>query len=105
MNWYQKTARLVLEEFKVDPPDGLTPEQTAENLKKFGPNVLASKRKETIIDIFIRQFKNPLIYILLLAAFLVFSLGQKVDSLVVLAVVMVNAVIGTFQEGKARNSL
>ncbi len=105
MNWYQKTARLVLEEFKVDPAVGLNSEQTTENLKKFGPNVLASKRKETIVDIFTRQFKSPLIYILLLAAFLVFSLGQKADSLVVLGVVMVNAVIGTFQEGKARNSL
>ncbi|MDO8515285.1 MAG: HAD-IC family P-type ATPase [bacterium] len=105
MNWYQKTARLVLEEFKVDSVVGSNSEQTTENLKKFGPNVLASKRKETIIDIFIRQFKSPLIYILLLAAFLVFSLGQKIDSLVVLAVVMINAVIGTFQEGKARNSL
>lgn len=105
MNWYQKTAQLVLEEFKVDSSIGLTPEQSIENLKKFGPNVLASKRKETVIDIFIRQFKSPLIYILLLAAFLVFSLGQKADSFVVLAVVMINAIIGTFQEGKARNSL
>lgn len=105
MNWYQKPARLVLEEFKVDSLSGLTKEQATENLKRFGLNILASKRKETIIDIFIRQLKSPLIYILLLAAILVFSLGQKADSMVILAVVIVNAFIGTFQEGKARNSL
>ncbi len=105
MNWYQKTAQLVLEEFKVDSLSGLTKEQVAENLKRFGLNILASKRKETVIDIFIRQFKSPLIYILLLAATLVFSLGQKKDSLVILSVVIINAFIGTFQEGKARNSL
>lgn len=105
MNWYQKTAQLVLEEFKVDSLSGLTKEQVTENLKRFGLNILASKKKETVIDIFIRQFKSPLIYILLLAATLVFSLGQKKDSLVILSVVIINAFIGTFQEGKARNSL
>lgn len=105
MPWYQKSSHTVLSEFKVDPAVGLADVQGAENLKKFGPNILASKKRETLADIFFRQFKSPLIYILVLAAVLVFSLGQKTDSVVILAVVTINAVVGTFQEGRARNSL
>ncbi|MBI4099880.1 HAD-IC family P-type ATPase [Candidatus Microgenomates bacterium] len=105
MPWYQKSARSVLEEFSVDASVGLTSEQVTENLRKFGLNVLATRKRETVIDIFIRQFRSPLIYILFLAAILVFSLGQRMDSLVILGVVTVNAFIGTFQEGRARDSL
>jgi Ca2+-transporting ATPase len=105
MNWYQKTTRLVLEEFGVEPQNGLTGSQAEENLKRFGPNILASERKITLAQIFIQQFKSPLIYILLFAAALILILGEKTDFLVIVSIVIINAVIGTFQEGRARNSL
>src|SRR3990167_2617187 len=105
MNWYQKPHQDVLKELGVKPEQGLTPQQVKDRLAAFGPNVLARAKKETILDIFVRQFKSPLIYILILAASFVISLGQTTDAIVILAVIILNSIIGTVQEGKARNSL
>src|SRR3990167_4967929 len=105
MNWYQKPYEDVFEELSVKPEQGLTAQQVKDRLVTFGPNVLAHSKKETILDIFIRQFKSPLIYILILAAGFVISLGQTTDAIVILAVIILNSIIGTVQEGKARNSL
>ena len=105
MNWYQKPHSDILEELGVKPEQGLTPQQVKDRLVTFGTNVLAHSKKETILDIFARQFKSPLIYILILAASFVIFLGQTTDAIVILAVIILNSIIGTVQEGKARNSL
>ena len=105
MTYYQKTAKEVCQELSVSVDDGLTPTQASSRLKTFGPNLLAKSKKETMLDIFVRQFKSPLIYILIFAAILVLMFGQSIDALVILAVVILNAVVGTVQEGRARNSL
>src|SRR3989344_8243144 len=105
MSYYQKTAKEVCQELSVSAQEGLTLTQVSSRLKTFGPNILAQVKKETIFDIFVRQFKSPLIYILIFAAVLVLMFGQSVDALVILAVIIFNAVVGTVQEGNARNSL
>ena len=105
MNWYRETAQTTLEELNVNQNQGLSSNQALSRLKTYGPNILASRRKETLVGIFVRQFKSPLIYILILAAILVLSLGQKTDAIVIIAVITINAIIGTIQEGRARNSL
>lgn len=102
--WYQKSAKEVLGEWKVTP-EGLNYDDAARRLKTFGPNQLAQSKKESELEIFVRQFKSPLIYILIFAAILVVFLGKSVDALVILAVITINAVVGTVQEGKAKNSL
>lgn len=103
--WYQKTAKEILSDLNVELANGLTCEQVGERLRTFGPNVFAKGKKETLFDIFIRQFKSPLVYILIIAAVLIVILGQSIDAIVILVVVTFNAVIGTFQEGRAQNSL
>lgn len=105
MNWYKVSAKSVCEELGVDVDSGLSHREAAKRLASYGPNELAKKKKETILLIFLRQFKSPLIYILILAAGVVFALGQVIDALVILAVLILNSVIGAFQEGKAKNSL
>src|SRR3990167_2964297 len=105
MNWYQKPYQDVLEELGVKPEQGLTPQQVKDRLATFGSKVLARAKKESILDIFVRQFKSPLIYILILAASIVIFLGQTTDAVVILAVIILNSAIGTIQEGRARNSL
>src|SRR3989344_5271446 len=105
MSYYQKTAKEVCQELSVSAQEGLTLTQVSSRLKTFGPNILAQVKKETIFDIFVRQFKSPLIYILIFAAVLVLMFGQSVDALVILAVIIFNAVVGTVQEGNASNSL
>ena len=105
MQWYQKSAYEVLNEWKVRIDDGLSYDDVARRLKTYGANQLAHQNKENILLIFARQFKSPLIYILIFAAVLVIILGNAIDSLVILAVITINAVVGTIQEGKAKNSL
>src|SRR3990167_1939932 len=105
MIWYQQTTTTILKELTVDYPQGLSNSQAEERLRLYGYNILASKKKETLFGIFVKQFRSPLIYILVFAATLVILLGQATDALVIIAVITINAIIGTVQEGKARNSL
>ena len=105
MNWYQKTAQEVLSEFNVDPEAGLKGDQIRERIRTFGLNLLAQKKQDSWLNLFIRQFESPLIYILIIAAVLVLFLGDLVDALIIVAVIGINSVIGTIQEGRARNSL
>jgi len=49
MNWYQKTTKIILEELETDYPEGLSKSQVVERLKRFGPNVLASKKAESFV--------------------------------------------------------
>ncbi len=105
MNWYQKTAQEVQAEQNVKVEEGLSGEEATSRYKSFGPNVLAKAKKQTLFDVFLRQFKSPLIYILIFAALLVLLMGQSTDAVVIIVVIVSNAVIGTYQEGKAKNSL
>jgi len=65
MEYYHRTAAEILEEQKVNPDHGLTSAQARDRLVTFGPNLIATSKRETLADIFIRQFKSPLIYILI----------------------------------------
>lgn len=84
---------------------GLTSDEARRRLKQGGPNVLPEAKVDHILVIFLRQFESPLIYILLIAALIVFYMGEEVDSIVIMAVLAINAFIGAIQEGRARNTL
>ena len=73
---------------------GLTDEEVRERLQKFGRNRLAEEKRTSRFAVFLRQFKSPLIYILLLAAVVTGIMQDSVDSGVILAVLVFNAVIG-----------
>lgn len=105
MDFYKLSALEVCREFDVDVERGLTASEVLVRQKKYGPNTLASRKKQSTLSIFLAQFKSPLIYILFAAAAVVFLLGQVVDALVILSVLVLNSVIGAYQEGKAKNSL
>jgi len=84
---------------------GLSAAEAARRLREGGGNVLPEKKPDSLAVIFVRQFKSPLIYILLGAAATVFLMGETVDATIILAVLLFNAIVGTFQEGKAQNTL
>lgn len=84
---------------------GLTSLEAEKRLEKYGRNELPEKKPEGFFSIFISQFKSPLIYILLGAGVIVSLMGEWADAIVILAVLMLNAVIGSFQEGKAQNTI
>lgn len=74
-------------------------------LKQHGPNALSAPEPVNVPKLFFQQFQSPLIYILLIASVIVFFLGDVTDSLVILGVLVINAIIGVVQEGKAHNTL
>jgi len=84
---------------------GLTKEEAAKRLKANGLNALEEAKKKTLFMVFISSFNDPSIYILLAAAAISIALGEWIDSLIILAVVILNAVVGTIQEGKAEKAL
>lgn len=81
--------------------DGLTEEEVARRKEVFGENALPKKRPPTVFEVFLRQFKSPLIYVLLAAGIISVLFADLTDAIFIFAVLLLNAVIGTFQEVKA----
>ncbi len=86
-------------------PEGLSSQEVKKKLKKFGANKLSEPKRETLLHVFIRQFQSPLIYILLIAATIIFFIGHRLDGFIVVGVLLFNAFIGTIQEGRAQSIL
>ncbi len=85
--------------------EGLTAKEAQRRIKKYGLNKLPELKSLGKFNIFLNQFKSPLIYILMAAAFVVFAIGETVDGFIILFVLVFNAVVGTIQEGKSQNTL
>jgi len=85
--------------------EGLTGDEAAERLARFGPNRLRPPKRRGPIERFLLQFHNVLIYVLLAAGVITIFLRHWVDAGVIFGVVIVNAVIGFIQEGKAEKAL
>ena len=84
---------------------GLTGEQAAERLRQYGPNVIQQARKRSAVKRFLAQFHNILIYVLIVAGFTTLLLRHWIDSSVIFGVIIINAIIGFIQEGKAERAL
>lgn len=98
------TGAAVLDRLKTGR-DGLSSEDAAQRLASVGPNRLPAPSKESLFKRFFKHFNDLLIYILLVAALVTASLGHWIDTGVILGVVVVNAIIGFIQEGKAEEAL
>jgi Ca2+-transporting ATPase len=84
---------------------GLSSAQASERLQQYGRNEIERKAKESLLQLLWRQINNPLIWVLLGSASLAMVLGKITDGLVVLAVVVINAIIGFIQEFKAGRAI
>lgn len=102
--WYQQTVQESLAGLQSGPA-GLSPEEAQNKLKHYGPNVLPQKEGKSLFIKFISHFKDILIYILLAAAVVTAIMGHWVDTLVILGVAVINALIGFIQENNAEKSL
>lgn len=103
--WHSIENEEVLRMLKSDVKYGLSRSEVSERLQRFGSNELPNPKRRTLVFMFLRQFLSPLIYLLLVAASIAFFIGEARDSIVILAVVILNAAIGTYQEGRAEQSL
>ena len=84
---------------------GLSADEAAIRLQELGLNRIEERKKVSRLRLFLRQFRSPLIYLLIAAAVITFSLDKHIDTLVIAFVVLANALIGFFQENKAENVL
>ena len=103
--WHSLQPDEVVAKLKSDLTHGLSHNDAGERLQQFGPNELPEPKKRTLLSIFLHQFLSPLIYLLLVAAAIAFFIGEARDSIVILVVVILNAAIGAYQEGRAEQSL
>ena len=106
--WHSKTTKEVLDQLNVTAQSGLTDSEAKNRLDKYGPNELKSAEKESLFMRFLDQMKDPMIIVLLIAAVLSFvSSGctDWVDSVIILLIVIVNAVISISQEDNAEKAL
>lgn len=103
--WFAMKPEEILPELAVTPRFGLSDDEAAKRLSSYGPNVFPEKKRNSILLVFLRQFRSPLIYLLLIAALGAFLLGETRDAAVIVAVLLINAIIGAFQEGKAERSM
>ena len=118
MTPHSQNVNEVLSALSTDETKGLTSAQVAENVEKYGPNKLEEKKKKGIVARFLEQFKDVMIIILLIAAAV--SLGvaiydgisknhfdpvEMVEPFLILAIVLINAIMGVVQESKAEKAL
>jgi magnesium-transporting ATPase (P-type) len=103
--WHGLDAADVLSRLDADGSSGLSSDVARSRLEEHGPNRLPEEETESALIRFIKQFHNVLIYILIAAAFFTAFLGEWIDTGVIVAVILVNAIIGFVQEGKAERAL
>jgi len=116
----KKSVNDVISELNTDIENGLTSQEAEERLKKYGPNKLVEKKKKSVFRVFIEQMNNPMIFVLFAAIAITIGIsiyesikkgwnfldvGDWPDVVIILAVIILNAVIGTVQEIKAQTSL
>jgi len=90
---------------ETDSERGLSEQQVHQRREAFGPNALPTRHGHGPVMRFVRQFHNPLVYVLLGSAVVTAAVGQAVDTAVILGVILVNAIVGYVQEARADHAL
>lgn len=106
--WFTKSQEAVLKELNVNSKTGLSTEEAKKRLEKYGLNKLKGKPKKSLLQLFLAQLKDVLIYVLIGAAVInIIAHGTEgiPDALIILAVVLINALVGVIQESKAEKAL
>ncbi len=102
-HWYSKSEEETLQLLSTTS-SGLSEEAVTERQAEHGKNILPEPKGKTLFSIFISQFLSPLIYVLIGAAILSIVIGDLKDALFIFAIIIINAILGTWQEWKAENS-
>lgn len=104
-DWYNLSNEEILTEFETDKNFGLTLAQVKENREIYGENVISGAKRQSAWKRLFLQIHQPLIYVLLISATIALYLGEYIDASVIYGVVVINALVGFFQEGKALQAL
>jgi len=103
--WHALDLPRVYQELETDPHQGLTSRTAQERLAQFGPNQLSEGKTTTPLEMFIEQFKDFIVLTLIAAAVISGFLGEWVDATAIIAIVILNAILGVVQEYRAEKAL
>jgi len=104
-NWHRVSYEEAVLQLASSLEKGLTEEEVVLRQEKFGQNILPTEKPLSKVRIFLDQLKSPLIYILIIAAFITLFLREWADFIVIFGAVFLNTVVGFFQENKATQAL
>ena len=102
---YQKNVAEVCSELNTDLKNGLSEAEVENRLQKYGKNELAHKEGTSLVQMFLSQLKDYMVIILIIASVVSIAVGEVVDSLVIIGIVIVNAILGVVQEYRAGKAL
>lgn len=103
--WHENSPQDIAADFKIDLSSGLSTAEALNRLKESGPNLLIKQKRLSILTIFLQQLSSLVIWVLLGAVVISFLLGEKVDAIVILTIVILNAFIGFFLEYRADRAI
>jgi Ca2+-transporting ATPase len=104
MNWWQLDIADVLTRLKSSK-DGLTDDSAKSKFEEVGPNELVEKKRKSAVTIFLNQFKDFMIIVLLAAAIVAGIAGDVTDTIIIVVIVVLNAIVGFVQENKAERAM
>lgn len=105
VSWHALEIIEVTKKLGSSLSEGLSEAEVDSRLKHYGTNSLPEPERRSVLSIFLHQFLSPLIYLLLVAAGMALFIGDAKDAIVIIVVVVLNAVIGAIQEGRAEQSI
>ena len=105
MNYFNQDAESVIKALGSDREKGLTDRQVIESREKYGENALAEEKPKSIFRVFLEQFADLLVVILIIASIVSMISGEVGSTIVILVVLIMNAILGTLQHVKAQKSL
>ncbi|MGI6224914.1 MAG: calcium-transporting P-type ATPase, PMR1-type [Peptococcales bacterium] len=103
--WYNLAGFEVLEDFQVNPEQGLDSKEAMRRLELVGYNQLAEQKRTSPLKLFINQFKDFMVIVLLVATIISTILGEYADAITIMVIVIVNAILGFVQEYRAEKSM
>ena len=105
MEWYRRSPQEVADELNVKLSVGLSTGEARKRMDEYGPNELKEEQGKSLMSKIIAQFSDFLILILMSAALISVFVGETKDAIVIMSIVVVNAMLGLYQEGKAEKAL
>ena len=103
--WHTRAAPAIAQELKSDLERGLVSDEVARRLEREGPNEICERGRRSVFDMAVSQFKDFMILVLIAAAFVSGFIGDVSDTIVILAIVLLNAAIGFVQDYRAERAM
>jgi len=102
---YQGSKKEILEKIGSDPKKGLSSNEASSRLEKYGPNKIESSNKKSLSKKILEQILDPMVILLILASIVSMFTGDKIEAIIIIAIVVINAIMSIYQEGQAEDSV